>query len=75
VILPGTYKKPIFGELLTGAVIGTGGWGEQGSETGNYQSSEPAQKHADSQRPVHPRNIAGRSFFPKGHGHVLRTLC
>jgi hypothetical protein len=23
-ILPGTYKKPIFGELLTGAVIGTG---------------------------------------------------
>ena len=43
-----------FHQHLTGAVIGTGGWGETGLETENCQSSKQTPKNAPSpSRPVH----------------------
>jgi hypothetical protein len=43
---------------LTTAVIGSGGWGEKGSETENYQSHEKRFKNVQS--PSRPGRFVGR---------------
>ena len=49
----------------------TGGWGENGSETGNCHSSEPALKNAQSpSRPVHA--LLGCPLFEGTHDMHFR---
>jgi len=56
------YLLVYFAKRLTACV--TGGWGEKGCETGNYQSSEPTPKNAQSpSRPVHA--LLGAVFWKR----------
>ena len=58
-----------FHQHLTGAVIGTGGWGETGLETENCQSSKQTPKNAPSpSRPVHPRRSHAIILYERNGG-------